>query len=175
LLDLVAFTLGYESAEASLRAAVKGQFPKIGLSFAKARDTSDVHTRSYGVTVDVPIFDRNQGQIALGQATRQQLFDEYVARVAEARAEVVQGLANLAIARTQLRTLEAELPELEQLVAGLDQAMKTRNADVQIWRDARGALLIRRAEKAKMQQDVLELGVALEIATGRPLLTRGAN
>src|SRR5258708_513543 len=103
-------------------------------------------------------------------ATRQQLFDEYAARVFEAHAEVRQILASLAVTRTQLKTLEAELPGLEQLVASLDKAMQSRNTDVQAWRDARGTLLARRMEQSKMQQDVLELGVALEIATGRPLL-----
>lgn len=172
-LDLVALALGYQSAEASLRASIKAQFPKIGLSIAKAHDTSDVKTHSYGVTVDLPLFDRNQGQIAASTATRQQLFDEYVARVAEARVEVVQILSNLAVARIQLRTLDAELPELEQLVSALDHALLARNADAQAARDAHGTLLARRAEQAKMRQDVLEWGVALEIATGRPLLTRG--
>ncbi len=52
-LDLVALTLGYKSEEATLRAAVIAQFPKIGLSIAKANDTSNVHTISYGVTVDL--------------------------------------------------------------------------------------------------------------------------
>ena len=172
-LDLVALALGYDSAEASLRAAVKAQFPRIGLSFARAHDTSNVKTHSYGVTVDLPLFDRNQGQIAATTASRQQLFDEYVARVAEARAEVVQVLSNLAVTRTQLRTLDAELPELEQLATALDRAMQTRNADAQAVRDAHGTLLARRAEQARMREDILELGVALEIATGRPLLTRG--
>ncbi len=174
-LDLVALTLGYESAEASLRAAVKAQFPKIALSFAKAHDTSDVRTRSYGVTADLPFFDRNQGQIAVGTATRQQLFDEYVARVSEARADVMQILSNLAIARAQLSTLDAELPELESIATALDQALKTRNADTQAWRDARATLLARRTEQAKMRQDILELGVALELATGRALLTPTAS
>ena len=98
------------------------------------------------------------------------MFDEYAARVSEARAEVLTILSNLAVTRTQLKTVEAELPELEQLVAGLDKAMQSRNTDVQTWREARGALLARRVELSKMQQDVLELDVALEIATGRPLL-----
>ena len=174
-LDLVALTLGYQSADASLRAAIKAQFPHIGISFARAHDTSDVHTRSFGATIDLPIFDRGQGQVAAGTATRQQLFDDYVARVAETRSEVSLILSNLAIARTQLATLEAELPELVAQDAALDRAMKTRNADAQAVRDARAALLARRAEQAKMRQGVLELGVALEIATGRPLLTVGAN
>ena len=173
-LDLVALTLGYESAEASLRATVKAQFPRIGINLARARDTSDVHTQTYGVSVDLPLFDRNQAQVAAGTATRQQLFDEYVARVAEARAEVSQILANLAAARTQFATLEAELPDLEAQVAALDRAMQTRNADAQAVRDAHGALLARRVEEAKMRQEILELGVALELATGRALLSRPA-
>ena len=174
-LDLVALTLGYESADAALRAAVKAQFPHIGISFAHATDTSDVHTRSFGATIDLPLFDRGHAQVAAGVATRQQLFDEYVARVVEARGEVAQILANLVVVRTQLATLETELPDLVAQDAALAQSMKTRNADAQAVRDAHAALLARRAEQAKLKQDVLELGVALELATGRPLLSPGAN
>jgi outer membrane protein TolC len=171
-LDLVALRLGYESEEATLRAAVKAQFPKIGLSFAKANDTSDVRARSYGVTVDLPLFDRNQGQIAIGRATRQQLFDEYVARVAEARAEVAQGLADLAGTRLQLQAVNESLPALEQLAASLDKAFRSGNVDVLTYREARGALATRRIERSRLQQSFVELEIALEIATGRPLLDR---
>jgi outer membrane protein TolC len=169
-LDLVALTLGYKSEEATLRAAVIAQFPKIGLSIAKGNDTSNVHTISYGVTVDIPVFDRNQGQIAIGRATRQQLFDEYIARVAEARAEVIQILADLDVARAQLQTVNESLPQTEQLVDSLTKEFTARNADVLAYRDARGTLATRRMEQIQLQQSLLELGVALEIATGRPLL-----
>ncbi len=171
-LDLVALTLGYESNEAGVRAAVKAQFPRIGLSFAKVNDTSDVRTHTYSVTVDLPLFDRNQGVIAAAKATRQQLFDEYVARVAEARAEVTLIFANLAAVRAQLAAAAAALPELEQLVAAYEKALETRNADVTAYRDARATLAARRLEQASFQQQVLELEVALEIATGRPLLNQ---
>ena len=172
-LDLVALKLGYESSEANLRAAVKAQFPKIGLSVSKARDTSDVKTRGFGVTVDIPLFDRGQGQIAASSATRQQLYDEYFSRLAEARVEVVQILDKLSMTRTQLKTLDSEVPELEELSTALDKTMESRNADAQSARDARNNLLTRRTEQAKLRQDILDLGVALEIATGRPLLSRG--
>jgi len=124
------------------------------------------------VTVDLLLFDRNQGQVAIGKATRQQLFDEYVARVAEARSEVVQISANLANTRTQLRTVNASLPELEHWISSFEKALETRNADLMAYRDARGILASRRMEQCKLQQDLLELSVALEIATGRPLLNR---
>jgi outer membrane protein TolC len=173
-LDLVALTLGYKSEEASLRAAVIAQFPKIGLNIGKATDTTDVHTISYGVTVDLPLFDRNQGQVAIGRATRQQLFDEYIARVAEARSEVTQILADLEVARAQLQAVDESLPQTEQLAASMEKEFQARNADVLAYRDARGTLAARRMEQLELQQSLLDLGVALEIATGRPLLNRGA-
>lgn len=171
-LDLVALKYGYESQEASLRAAVWGQFPKIGLNVNRARDTTPVKTRGYGVTVDIPIFDRNQGQIAIAQATRQQLFDEYVARVAEARSQVGQILEQLDVLRRQLRAVEESLPELERMNQAFDKAWSSRNADLFATRDAKGALAARLIERSQLRQQALELDVALEIATGRALLNR---
>jgi outer membrane protein TolC len=171
-LDLAALALGYKSEESSLRAAVLAQFPKIGLNIGKATDTSDVHTISYGVTVDVPLFDRNQGQVAVARATRQQLFDEYIARVAEARSEVTQILSDLAATRAQLQAVEESLPQAEQLAASMTKEFQARNTDVMAYRDARGTLAARQMEQIQLQQSLLELGVALEIATGRPLLNR---
>ncbi len=89
-LDLVALRRGYQSQEAALRKAVLEQFPDISISFNEARDTGNVITAGVGVTVGLPVFDRNQGAIALEKATRQKLFDEYVNRIFEARAEVAR-------------------------------------------------------------------------------------
>jgi outer membrane protein TolC len=170
--DLVALALGYRSQEATLRAAVKSQFPKIGLSFSRASDTSDVKTLGGGVSVELPLFDRRQGVIAGAKATRQQLFDEYYARLAEARAQVRQILEDLTATRAQLEEATRSLPDLEQLAAAYDKAFQSHNADVLAYRDAQAALATRRMEESKLRQDVLELSVALEIATGRPLLNR---
>ncbi|MDB6046499.1 MAG: outer membrane protein TolC [Gammaproteobacteria bacterium] len=170
--DLVALALGYRSQEATLRAAVKSQFPKIGLSFSRASDTSDVKTLGGGVSIELPLFDRRQGVIAGAKATRQQLFDEYYARLAEARAQVQQILEDLTATRAQLEEATRSLPDLEQLAAAYDKAFQSHNADVLAYRDAQAALATRRMEESKLRQDVLELSVALEIATGRPLLDR---
>jgi len=171
-LDLLALRYGYESEDATLRAAVKAQFPKINLGINKANDTTPVYTRGWSIAVDMPLFDRNQGQIAIGRTTRQQLFDEYVARVAEARSQVGELIEELAAARTEMRDAAASVPALQQLVQSLDTAMQSRDADLASYRDARGALATRQMEEAQLRQQVLELGVALEIATGRPLLNR---
>jgi outer membrane protein TolC len=146
------------------------QFPKIGLSLNKSNDTTPIYTRGVGVTVDLPLFDRNQGQVAIAKATRQQLFDEYVERVAEARSQVAQVLASLSVARAQLAAVEASLPDLGRLVASTEIALRSRNADELAYRDAWATLAARQIDQILLQQEVVELKVALEIATGRPSL-----
>src|SRR5258706_861747 len=170
-LDLVALTLGYQSQESTLRSAVLSQFPKINLSVNKANDTSDIKTRGWAIGVELPVFDRRQGVIATAKATRQQLFDDYVARVAEARAQVQQILEDLAVVRTQLDGATESLADLQLLANGYEKMYASGDADVITYRDARAALGVRRIEQSKLKQDLLELGVGLEIATGRALLT----
>ena len=125
------------------------------------------------MTLDLPIFDRNQGQIAIGETTRQQLFDEYIARVAEARSqvgEILAGACRRADPDPRCGCLAARLAAIlrRRWTRRCGPATRTRDAG----RDARAALAARQIERAQLQQQILELGVALEIATGRPLLDR---
>ena len=61
----------------------------------RASDNSNIRSVGLGVSIDLPIFDRNQGAIATETATRQKLFDEYTARVFEARSDIVTAAAEL--------------------------------------------------------------------------------
>jgi len=167
-LDLVALRLGYKSQEAAVRAAVKAQFPRIGLALSRANDTSNVRTVSAGVTIDLPIFDRNQAGIASARATRKQLFDEYVARVAEARSSVVELLARLSRTHEQLVAADAALPALKQRAEASKRALADGVVDAVSARAAQADWASQRVETLRMRQDVFELNVALEIASGRP-------
>ena len=170
-LDLVALTLGYRSQEAALRSAVLSQFPKIGLSVNRTNDTGNAKTRGWAIGVELPVFDRRQGVIASAKATRQQLFDDYIARVAEARSQVQQIIEDLSVTRAQLTTATESLADLKGLADGYEHAFASRNADVIAYRDARAAYATRRIEQLRLQQDLLELGTGLEVATGRALLS----
>ena len=119
-LDLLGLQRGYESQEQTLRAAVLDQFPKINLGFDKAKDNTNVRTVGVGVSVDIPIFDRNQGVIATEKATRQKLFDEYVSRSFDARADIAAALVDIHSINDQI----AARP------GGDDVALHTQNAVV---------------------------------------------
>ncbi len=170
-LDLAALVLGYQSSESTLRAAVLSQFPKIGLSINKAKDNQNIKSQGWAVSVDLPLFDRGQGAIATARATRQQLFDDYVARVAEARVQVYQLLEQIAVTRAQFNGASESIADLQQLADGYEKIYANQDADVMAYRAARAALATRRIEQSKLKQDLLELSVGLEIATGRALLT----
>jgi outer membrane protein TolC len=168
-LDLLGLQQGLESQDATVRAAVLAQFPKMSAGFVKASDTTNVHTTGFIVAIDVPIFDRNQGVIATERATRQRLRDEYNQRVFEARSDIATGIADIRSLGRQIAAAEEALPLLEKLVASAQTAIEQGNADVLSYYTARSNLLQKRIQLIKLQEQLLEAHTALEIASGRYL------
>ena len=168
-LDLLGLRQGYESQDATVRAAILAQFPKMSVGFSKASDTTNVHTTGFTVAVDVPFFDRNQGVIATERATRQRLLDEYYQRVFEARSDIATAIADIRSLGRQIAAAEEALPLLEKLVTTAQTAIEQRNADVLSYYTARSNLLQKRIQLIKLQEQLLEAHTALEIASGRYL------
>jgi outer membrane protein TolC len=168
-LDLLALKSGYQSEEDRLRAAILAQFPKINIGFMRARDNSDVVSTGFGITIDLPLFDRNQGAIAVENATRTKLFDEYVARLFETRADVARIFANMDSLQRQIEAAGNAIPILENVVQSYRIALLQSNADVLTYYNARAELTTKRLEVLDLKRQLADLHVALEIATGRYL------
>ncbi|MER3445998.1 MAG: hypothetical protein C4291_03805 [Candidatus Dadabacteria bacterium] len=166
-LDLLALKMGYESQEANLRTAILSQFPKINIGFHHSRDTTNVVTTGFGITLDLPFFDRNQGQIAIERATRKQLFDEYIARLFEAQSEVARIVSDIESAQQQLGAIEKSLPALERLVQTYHMAVEGNNADILSYYEARNTLLSKQIDALRLKRDLTDLGITLEIAAGQ--------
>jgi cobalt-zinc-cadmium efflux system outer membrane protein len=166
-LDLLGLKKGYESQEITLRVAVLGQFPKISLGFNKASDTTNVHTAGVGMNIDIPLFDRNQGEIASSKATRQKLFDEYLQRVFDARADIATAIADIRSINEQIADAEAAVPNLQNLVDVYKQAVDHGNADVLIYYQAWNNLSQKQLDVLKLKQQLADNRIALEIASGR--------
>jgi outer membrane protein, heavy metal efflux system len=165
-LDLLALKMGYQSQEEKLRGAVLAQVPKITLGFSHASDTTHVITSGFGIAIDLPIFDRNQGKIAIEHATRQQLFDEYTSRLFGARADVAKLLANMAAIRQQVSSMEQSIPTLRNLVHTYHQALLEGNADVLTYYNAQDNLIARELDLLTLKLNLADQKVALEIAAG---------
>jgi len=112
--DLLALQAGYAAQEASLRGAIRAQFPAITLGFNTARDTSAVYTNGVTLGVTLPLFDRNRGNIAIATATREQLRDDYAARVLATRTDIRRLTADLATLAPAAAAQDRHARELAQ-------------------------------------------------------------
>jgi outer membrane protein TolC len=165
-LDLVALQKGYESQDARVRLAIWAQFPSIGLSLSQARDTSNLATRGYGVALSLPLFNRGQGLVAMETATRQQLYDQYLARLFRARAEMAQILADMKTVQGMIDAAESPMAALTAQAEASDSAFAAGQLDLLSRNQIKVALLSQRATQASLEASLEELGVALEIASG---------
>ena len=166
-LDLLALKLGYESQEARVRNAVRSQFPKINLGLIGGRDTDGIQTAGVGVSIDLPFFDRNQGHIAKERASRRQLFDEYTARLFETRADIDRLVAAIEATRRQLAAIDESLSTEKALAENLGRAADAGQVDVFSYYKAMSAFYDRQVQRIELEQRIIDLGIALEIASGR--------
>jgi outer membrane protein, heavy metal efflux system len=114
--DLLALRAGYESQEATVRRAILAQFPSISIGVNRSRDNTAVNAIGPAVTMNLPLFNRNRGQIAAEKATRDQLHAEYQARVD-------QSISDVRAIQTEVRLLKQEIPSLEWSVGELRTAV----------------------------------------------------
>jgi outer membrane protein TolC len=168
-LDLLALKKGYRSQEARLRAAILAQFPRINIGFSESRDNTDVVSTGFSISLGLPFFDRNQGQIAIEQATREKLFDEYLQRLFQARSDLAVILADIASIQRQIDATESFIRALNSLVQTYYEALLEGNADVLSYYNARNNLISKQIEAINLKQTLMDQVIALEIAAGRYL------
>lgn len=112
--DLLALQAAYQSQEASVYRAVLNQFPAVTVGVNQARDTGDVRTRGLSVTLNLPLFSGSRGDIAVQTATREQMRQEYQARLDEAHAEITGLWRQLHLLNKQYIDLGRRLPQLQE-------------------------------------------------------------
>jgi len=167
----LALRRGYESQEESLRAAIQAQFPKISIGLTRARDTDGFQTVGAAVSISIPIFDRNQGRIAVERATRQQLFDEYASRLFEARADVAKIAESLHSTIEQLENINKFILDLRQLVEHYYKAADRGSASILDCYQALFQLYTKEVHKLTLQRRQADLAIGLEIASGQYIFT----
>lgn len=165
-LDLIALRRGYDAQEERVRAAILEQFPGIQIGMNKATDTGNLISTGGGISINLPLFDRNRGQIAVERATRQMLFDEFTARVHEAHSDIASLHDVILSLNEQINTAENSIPNLERLVNAYRQALREHQADILSYYTAWNDLTNKRIELLSLRQELVEARIALEIAAG---------
>lgn len=164
--DLLALRWGYEGANQKLRTAILSQFPNISFGPTGGSDNSNVRAFGPQLTLELPIFDRGQGNIAIARATRAQLRAEYTARIAATDGELRSRLAELDQLRSQIRDAEAALPAVQKAAAAAQAPDVAGLIDPQARVDLLSARLTREIEMIALEQARLSQVVAIETLAG---------
>ncbi len=172
-LDLAAFRFGYKSQEARVRGAVRSWFPKINIGLTREKDTDGLTTTGFGLNIELPFFDHNQGHIAMERASRRQLFDEYTLRIFETRADITSLVLTIKAVRQRITGIDKALFSLKIFAESCSSAADAGSIDIFSCYKALENLFQRRIQKIDLEQKIVDLGIGLEIASGRYGLVRG--
>jgi outer membrane protein TolC len=164
--DLLALQAGYEAQEQKYRAAIMSQFPSLTVGFNRARDTSNIYTTGFQISLSLPIFNRNRGNVAIESATRARMRDEYQTRLNQAYADVAHLRADAAILARQLAQTESALPEAEQAALHAREAYGQHDLALGAYTDAQAAALTRRVDIATLAESLAEQRVGLQAILG---------
>ena len=167
--DLQALQAGYHSQEEKFRAAVLAQFPALNVGLTRARDTSGLYTMGFGLTLSLPVFNRNRGNIAIENATRTKLFDAYQDRLNSAYGEVAIALENQPLLQSQLQRTRQGVKQLQSVAQRAEAAFRAGNLAAPDYVRLQTALLDKQTEAINLQEALMEQQIALETLLGPDL------
>lgn len=152
--DLLALRLGYAAQDQNVRLQILSQFPDLVLGAGAARDNSRVINGGPQATIGLPVFNRNQGGIAISQATRVQLNAEYAARLATVVGEVGALVSEHDLLTAQLALVRRDLPAARLAADRASRAFGASNLDERSFVE----LVTNRFAK---EQEIVQLELAL--------------
>lgn len=170
--DMRALRAGYLAQEEKYRGAVLAQFPALNVGLTRARDTSGLYTVGFGLTLSLPILNRNRGNIAIENATRQMLYDEYQNRINSATNEISIAIDNLALLQDQLVRTRDGLAELATVAQHAENAFLKGNFPAADYVRLQTALRDKQTELINLQEASMEQRIALETLLGPDLPER---
>ena len=164
--DLMALQAGYGAEDQRYRGALLAQFPALNVGLTRGRDSSGIYSNAVGINLSLPFLNRNRGNVAIEQATRQKLYDEYQLRVQASRSEVHRILAEQALNLEQQAQNERAEAELSAALAHSETAYRASDVDALVYANARAALLAKQVERIALQQALLEQRIGLQALLG---------
>jgi len=166
--DLLALQAGYRSQEAKVRAAILSQFPSLSIGISRARDTSSLYTTGFNIGLNLPLFSGNRGAIAVERATREQLHEEYQARLDQTAVDVNRLIRLQGIVAAQQKQLNEYLPTLKELVDRGREAYQHGDIDALTFLNMENTWVSKRLEQISLDQTQRNNLIALQTLLAMP-------
>ncbi|WP_460223265.1 TolC family protein [Paraburkholderia terrae] len=159
--DLLALRAGYTEQDERYRGALLAQFPRLEIGVTRGRDTSAIYTSGLTVSVTLPLFNGNRGNIAVEKATRESLYQEYTQRLDDAYTAVDGISSELSLLGDQLRNARSMETALDASVKQARAAYGAGDMTLPVLANLESRLLAQRIATAKLANSVLQQQVEL--------------
>ncbi len=173
--DILALKEAYRAEDARLKVAILSRFPDIGIGFDYSRGTDRLITTVPSITIELPFFDHAQGRVATRKATLQEAFDRYTERLFQARHDVVKLSSEMGFLKQKLHILQALIGTLKQQCQDYRELLKEGMIDRMQYYRLCSRILSEQMREVRMKMLLTDMGIALEIASGRYLQTEGCR
>lgn len=157
----------YVRADAALRVALAKQYPSLRLGPALSHDDTGTGV-GIGASLDLPIFDRNQGGIRAAEAERDQALAAYRGLLHRLTADAAAAQADLERATAVLSIRDRDLlPAANQAMALADRAVAAHEWDLSTWLNMRRRWIESQRSRLDAVLAAAHAGIALDAALGR--------
>lgn len=166
--DLLALRAGYQSQEQKVREEILKQFPNITFGVNRAQDTSDVHTLGFSLSFNLPLFNRNQGNIAVARATRKKLHQQYQARLDDAETQADRLFQESRLIEKQVRQTAQGLPDLQKAASGARQALRDGDLSIASYNQLRDRAFTEQVKLIRYRGDLRQARLSLSTLLALP-------
>lgn len=172
--DLLAARQVYEQAEQTVRIARFQRWPWFRLGPALEREEGEnggtINKIGLGFSVDLPIFNRNQGEIAKAEAERNRARDAFVAALHGDRAELNEAYRSLKAQEQLLAIFDSKIqPALDDNARLTEDALQLRDFNLLQLITTQDRVLRMRRDYLNAQLEYWRSVFELEKATGAPV------
>lgn len=178
--ELRAKQAAYERAEQDLRLAILDQYPRLGIGPSYEHDLDGANSLGAAVSLELPIFNRNQGAIAAARSVRERTRGEYVALLHRLRATAFAARTIAEHAKLEVQTQEEEvLPLIQRTQELVEGALKRRDVSILEWITARQRSVRARRDYlealARYRKSVIQLESATGLFLATPVVSNAAT
>lgn len=160
----------YERAEHELELALHGQYPRFSIGPSFSREPERTNYFGVGLSLQLPLFDRNQGEIAAKESQRKRLRAEYAALLHRLKAGAYDARERTRRARAEVEQEEKEILPLAQRSQKIyEAAFRAKDLSVVDWVGAQRRALAARRAYVDALVDYRGAVIQLESAVGLPL------
>jgi outer membrane protein TolC len=126
--DILASLAEYAASQYALQLEIAKQWPDVHIGTGYQWDQGESKW-SPGLTMELPVLNRNQGPIAEAQARREESAARFLALQVRVISEIDRALANIVLVQSQLTQSEALVQTLRQQAQSMEAVFKAGGAD----------------------------------------------